>query len=210
MTRTCADCDEEFEVEVRVGRTPKGGVRRWVASAKYCKPCRSLRQAGGARRRFCIAGHDTELTGRRDNGNCIVCEARGGPIGQPCKRFCVSGHDTEALGRRANGTCVACARIHEVRYRQNRVIKSVATTGMVPSQRLIRYAHTKEAATAAWFAYRNCSLRSADTRVHRLWNTTHISIDCADRWCIALGTHLSILYPEIYSDAADSVEGFAG
>ena len=130
--------------------------------------------------------------------NAEGCSSVSAKVGRPSERFCKRGHDTEQAGRRSHGWCTACAR---ERQRQTRGIQQnyrdmIRLGGVTPSR--LRKLVTKDDATTAWFAYRRCSWGSATAAALRLWKTDRISVESADEWCVALGTHLAIVYPEVY------------
>jgi hypothetical protein len=120
------------------------------------------------------------------------------------ERFCINGHDTDVVGRSgARGRCKECNRQSTRRARSNvphaktRAESMWKHGGTLPAQRL-RLLASQEGAALAWLAYRGASKNTAKKAAERLWKADRISIDAADRWCIALGTHLSIVYPEVY------------
>lgn len=67
----------------------------------------------------------------------------------------------------------------------------------LPTHRLQRMTSQVEAA-AAWERQRGCSRQAAGERAAELFTRDRISIVTADVWCIALGTHLAVVYPEVY------------
>ena len=120
------------------------------------------------------------------------------------ERFCINGHDTEVVGRSgARRRCKECQRNANRRMRSNvphaktRAESMWKHGGTLSAQRL-RLLTTQEGAAIAWLAYRGARKDTAKKAAERLWKAERISIDAADRWCIALGTHLSIVYPEVY------------
>jgi hypothetical protein len=69
--------------------------------------------------------------------------------------------------------------------------------GGVTAQRLQRRTNKIDAAQA-WSARWDCSPESGQKQAYRLYAAIRITVDQADRWCVALGTSLSIVYPEVY------------
>jgi hypothetical protein len=114
--------------------------------------------------------------------------------GRPRARFCKNGHDTEVGGRLSNGCCRICTKFYSRTYDMRRRYH-----GTLSTLRLRRIAHTRDNATAAWMVYRQVSWQSASDRSRELFKFERLSIDAADRWCIALGTHLAIVFPELYA-----------
>lgn len=116
--------------------------------------------------------------------------------------FCRNGHDTRAVGRGRDG-CYMCARITK-----HGLFTRATGNGQVllPTTRLRRFAgeDTSKAARAAgrewmarqWVAHTGVNIVHARTLVRRLWTRSTIELFAADEWCIALGTHLSVVYPE--------------
>jgi hypothetical protein len=146
--------------------------------------------------RFCVNGHDTQLSGRYANYSCKACSkarARGVQRDRPA-RFCKNGHDTEIDGRLSNGCCRVCTRYYSRTYDMRRRYR-----GTLASMRLRRIAYNVDNATAAWMVYRQISWESSRERARELFRFDRLSIDAADRWCIALGTHLAIVFPELYA-----------
>ena len=120
------------------------------------------------------------------------------------ERFCINGHDTHVVGRSGvRGRCRECSRQASKRHRSNvphaktRAESMWKNGGTLPALRL-RMLTSKEGAAMAWLTYRQGNKAAAKKAAERLWEAQRISIDAADRWCIALGTHLSIVYPEVY------------
>lgn len=137
-------------------------------------------------------------------------------MSRPLERFCVWGHDTEVVGRYvSNNTCKECSRqTRREQYRKRRQKakeKQVIDNdrlgqaaydmrrngGKLPAKRL-RVGVSREYAGQAWASRWNCDIDSGMRAAYRLWGSDRITVDCADRWCVALGTHLAIVYPEVY------------
>lgn len=139
-------------------------------------------------KRFCLRGHDTEVVGRDSSHNCRECRRewyredrerfkRGE---QPPKRRDVAPNERQFLGDLGGAA-------REMRR----------TEGKVPASRL-RVGTTREHAALAWASRWECRLDAGKKAAERLWNASRITVDCADRWCVALGTSLAIVYPEVY------------
>lgn len=66
------------------------------------------------KQQFCKNGHDTFITGRYSNSNCIQCSLNNRRI-DPAKdsrkkQFCPKGHDKDVVGRNREGKCLICLR----------------------------------------------------------------------------------------------------
>jgi hypothetical protein len=115
-------------------------------------------------------------------------------------RFCRNGHDRQKFGRYASsGACRECDRLYNVAKRG----RAAGGTGrgsrhLVAVRSLRRLAGSKEAAAAAWRGYKGYSQQRATNDANYVWNREWISILTADEWCLALGSNLSIVYPELY------------
>ncbi len=111
-------------------------------------------------------------------------------MSRPKQRLCVRGHDTWETGRYSNSSCKRCvAEYHP----------TLPKAGYLPAHRLRRITSRSEA-ISAWMGFRDCSEATATRAWDRLWSARWVSIDCADRWCIALDTHLAIVFPEAYRE----------
>ena len=114
------------------------------------------------------------------------------PVGTT-KRFCLRSHDTELTGRRAsNHRCRAC-------FNEDRQSAPGWGTRLDASE--IRILTTKAGATLAWMLHRGVSSHTANRAAERMFSSPTLSISAADEWCCALGTHLAIVYPELYREA---------
>lgn len=62
------------------------------------------------KQRFCVRGHDTLVTGRTGNSNCVVCKKsrKRVPTKKHIKQFCPRGHDTLICGRDKWSKCRGC------------------------------------------------------------------------------------------------------
>ena len=141
-----------------------------------------------------------------------------GAVPRPKARFCVNGHDTESVGRTKGGYCKECSRgwrrEYDAKRRPTRVVHSpdqalrerrssyaywdmLNNDGKVAARRL-RLLSVPDSAGAAWSARWNVTVAAGMRAANRLWNADRVSVDVADRWCVTLGTHLAIVYPEIY------------
>ena len=58
---------------------------------------------------------------------------------------------------------------------------------------------SKEAVALCYARAHEVSLASAYTAVNRFMTRDTMSVGMADRWCLTLGTDLSLIYPEVYS-----------
>lgn len=115
-------------------------------------------------------------------------------------RYCVNGHDTFVVGRNpSNRRCKACKREYDVDAQRLAQGLPILRNGMemVPATR-IRNLTTREDAPLAWAAQFRTGRAAASRAAWRLYNKHRISVDSADRWCIALGTTLAVVYPELY------------
>ena len=121
--------------------------------------------------------------------------------GRPPAHFCVWGHDTDLVGRYPNGTCKLCHRTRRKEARARGVEQAAydmrRNGAKVPARRLTMN-RTREDAGLAWASRWGCDLPSGMRAAYRLWGASRITVDCADRWCVALGTHLAIVYPEVF------------
>jgi hypothetical protein len=124
----------------------------------------------------------------------------GRPVGST-KRFCRNGHDTELTGRWASGTCRECQR----RYNRTERIRE---RGGLPASRLRGVAGGQLPAALAWAKYRGVDWEAARQHAQRLYKTKYLSIDAADCWCIALGTTLYLVYPEVYTMDTPTFKAF--
>ena len=127
---------------------------------------------------------------------------------RPSQRFCKRGHDTSEAGRYKNGVCIECAheKCHEwnIRNKVKRDAKDMVRFGGLAAKRL-RVLTNRTSAAAAW-AYRwNRPLCDGVKSAERLWKADRITIECADKWCVTLGTHLAIVYPEAYWSADEEL-----
>ena len=145
---------------------------------------------GRPRARFCLWGHDTEISGRDSHGGCRECRRGGRRRAAGLQRgvgiYCARGHDKRKAGTFANGYCKVC---------------DLITRGKspCPSNRIKAYlGYDREQAALAWATYRGVKHSAAYAAANRLWTCSTLSIDMADRWCIAVGAHLALLYPEVY------------
>jgi hypothetical protein len=137
-------------------------------------------------------------------------------MGRPRERMCIWGHDTDLIGRYRNGTCKECHRRTRRERRQKQATERAFTPreqfdgqigqwaydmrrhgGKLPASRL-RVGRTAREAGWAWTARWGTSVETGRRAGDRLWSASRISVDCADRWCIALGTSLAVVYPEVY------------
>jgi hypothetical protein len=138
-------------------------------------------------------------------------------------RFCGWGHDTDVVGRyngrrgEGTGTCKEChSRTRKERRAQLQREARVTTPrdkfdgqigqwaydmrrhgGKLPASRL-RVGRTAREAGWAWTARWGTSVETGRRAGDRLWSASRITVDCADRWCVALGTSLAAVYPEVY------------
>lgn len=140
-------------------------------------------------------------------------------MGRPAAQFCVNGHDTHVIGRRKNGACIEChrfrAKVTQRDYRERRKLGvspgAIPTVSTEPLRRLLHYEGpgpsrgigemenlAKSRAAAAWSNSRGTSFSSGKRTAERLFSLERITIYRADEWCIALGTHLAVVYPEVY------------
>lgn len=127
--------------------------------------------------------------------------------------LCPHGHDKDVVGKTMSNGCRECHRIqnrrrrHKVKprpeYHQlyDAVQRMNDGGGTVPATRL-RQLTNKDDAMHQWAAYWGVSKSAGYHAMLRLWRNSRIDIYQADRWCIVLGTHLSIVYPEAYHEAA--------
>lgn len=114
----------------------------------------------------------------------------GRPKGSGLKAFCCRGHSIAQFGRNAAYMCRECYRIdHRRKYTPRRMLPSAPLRSLV----------TLEQATLAWQGYRTTTLNTAQKAAARLFAHDQISVDCADRWCIAIGSHLCLVYPHLYA-----------
>jgi hypothetical protein len=140
------------------------------------------------------------------------------------KRFCLRGHDIDVVGRDASHNCRQCRRewdSNERRREKHRQMQkerrriarkegrlfiedvSQAAYDMrrhdlrLPATR-VRRGLTKQYAALAWSSRWHCTDGAGGKAADRLWAADRITIDCADRWCVALGMSLAAVYPEVY------------
>lgn len=149
---------------------------------------------GRPKRDYCGRGHNIAVSGRYPSGACRQCrqDRRVRPPG--AERYCINGHDTAVVGRYKSGTCRECQRLAG---EKRRLIKA---GGKVASRRLLSYIKAEGIQDPAGRFARRYGLRSTSGNMAylRLRRESRITIDFADRWCIALGTHLPLRYPELY------------
>ena len=130
--------------------------------------------------------------------------------------MCIWGHDTDEVGRYENGTCKECHRRNRrERGARERLEKANVDReqffgqvgqwaydmrrhgGKLPATRL-RVGRTSQEAGWAWTTRWGCSRETGRRAGDRLWSAHRISVETADRWCVAFGTCLAIVYPEVY------------
>lgn len=119
----------------------------------------------------------------------------GRPVGSGLKDVCIRGHSIALYGRDAYWRCRECNR-ENCKRTYNRMHRGNGPFVLSPAP--IRRLVTRAQAAAFWAEYRCVNFDSAERAVARLWASRAISIDQADRWCIAIGSHLSVLYPALY------------
>lgn len=107
------------------------------------------------------------------------------------KDVCKWGHLIADVGRYPSGACKGCDR-------DMRNLRRSPDPHHVATRRLRVIAHNQANAATAWLAWRGCKPDSATTMARRLFTQDWITIHVADSWSIALGTHLAIVYPELY------------
>lgn len=110
------------------------------------------------------------------------------------KRYCKHGHDTWECGRFSSGGCVICGRVSG-----NTQPLGESNCIHLDPEPLRSLVNTGDAAWA-WMEYRGCTEIAARRAAQRLFHNPWLTQDTADRWCIALGTHLSLVYPELYPE----------
>lgn len=119
------------------------------------------------------------------------------------------GHDlTIPNARYKNGRCVMCNRERRVDYENATVVPMMSVK---PLQRLMRGDGRNYRQLARAFSdFHGSNYDSALRQVQRLL-TPHghkqlISLSTADEWCLALGTHPFLIYPELYPEALQPYE----
>lgn len=117
------------------------------------------------------------------------------------KRFCVNGHDTWMTGRYPSGTCIPCNKRYGAEY-LTRKHGGVAAWRLREVMRQGRW--SDEALVTAYQAYAGVTYEGAKKALTRLMRSGRVDLDTADRWCLAIGTHLSTVYPELYGLAGVS------
>lgn len=140
----------------------------------------------------CLRGHViAEVGRRRQNGQCIAChnERDRKKRYDSRKRYCKHGHDTYVCGRYPNGGCVQCWKLTTARRTWD---------DTVPTVRIRVLIHDRSDAAWAYAQRFGVTKVAAKRRLTDLYGKPRIQIDTADRWCLALNTHLSIVYPELY------------
>jgi hypothetical protein len=137
-------------------------------------------------------------------------------MARPSERMCVWGHDTDVVGRYQNGTCKECHRRTRRERRQRHQAERLMPIreqfagqvgqwaydmrrhgGKLPASRL-RVGRTAVQAGWAWASRWGTGEATGRRAGDRLWAADRITVDCADRWCVALGTSLAIVYPEVF------------
>ena len=107
--------------------------------------------------------------------------------------LCSQGHDTDECGRYENGRCKEC------QHERNR--HRVASPKLDPAPlrdycQRIGHARAVEAYMNRW----DVTYAGAHSAYVYLRDADYIHIPGADRWCVALGLHLCLLYPELYRE----------
>lgn len=115
------------------------------------------------------------------------------------KRYCKRAHhDTWITGRRKHGQCVECQRLDDKNRRRHR---RQTPEGNVPAQTLLGYIRRTGGDEPAVVSYANrwgVQRETVCRSLTRMRERRYLTIWAADRWCVALGTHLALLYPELY------------
>jgi hypothetical protein len=75
-----------------------------------------------------------------------------------------------------------------------------AAMRMVPANRLKSF-HPRAECALRWSNRYGVSPSSGHRAADRLQRAAFLTLDSADRWCVAFGLHLSEVYPELYTDA---------
>lgn len=101
---------------------------------------------------------------------------------------CINGHNKAVTGVYSNGGCRLCAQVRAMHARGD----------LLPTRRLLPLIGDRESAALALAGRFGYSIRTAQTYCGNLFRGSRISIAHADEWCIALGTSLSVVYPEVY------------
>ena len=116
------------------------------------------------------------------------------------KRWCLRGHDTYAVGRDSRGTCKGCVALRNRTWRFTRtpVVRLAPEPLRVYAE--ARYGERRlcKHLAESYLERFPVSAKTAQCYATHLLHKPTITLDRADAWCLALGTHLALLYPEVY------------
>ena len=146
--------------------------------------------------------------------------------GRKGERFCCRNHDTLVTGRDGTGACRKCRNDQKAAYRQrhgrgrgpgeSRVLidaepiraavlrrldnldrQYTTPNGQPNGRRILALTHARRF---------GLSYGSASQQIERMarGRSQRIEAQTADEWCVTLGTHLALLYPELYRESVSA------